>query len=66
METIGQRIRTLRRKRGLTQAKLAQLSGLASEHVCRLERDRRSPNLRTILALSAALECQAADLVGGA
>ncbi len=52
----GQRLRSLRRERGLSQEALATLAGVSLTAVARLERQSRSNcRIRTLVRLAAAL-----------
>ena len=53
---LGLAVRALRKERRLTQAELAERSGLAYETVSRVETGREPPSLRTAMALADALE----------
>lgn len=53
MSELGQRLRTLREERGLTQQALAQAAGIATDMVSRLENGHySSPGLRTLLRIA--------------
>lgn len=53
MAELGQRLRTLREERGLTQQALARSAGIATDMVSRLENGHySSPGLRTLLRLA--------------
>src|SRR5438105_4819802 len=52
----GQRLRRLRRERGLSQQRLAEISGCDRSYISLLERGVSSPSLSTLFQLSAALE----------
>lgn len=53
MFELGQRVRTLREERGLTQNALAKSAGIATDMVSRLENGHySSPGLRTLLRLA--------------
>jgi transcriptional regulator with XRE-family HTH domain len=52
---IGLRIHKLRQERGWTQERLCLRSGLCVQTICRLERGRRAPALRTLDKLAKAL-----------
>jgi transcriptional regulator with XRE-family HTH domain len=54
-----------RRRAGLTQAQLAERSGLSIDAVHKLERGRRSPLLPTIAVLAEALEVEPGELIEG-
>ncbi len=64
--TIGARLRTLRRWRGMTQAELAGLAGLSPSFVSMVEHGTRLLDRRShISALASALRVSETDLVGG-
>jgi transcriptional regulator with XRE-family HTH domain len=64
--TIGTRLRTLRRWRGMSQVQLAGLAGLAPSFVSMIENGQRSLDRRSdIAAIAAALRVSETDLVGG-
>jgi transcriptional regulator with XRE-family HTH domain len=53
MAELGQRLRTLREERGLTQQVLAQAAGIATDMVSRLENGHySSPGLRTLVRIA--------------
>jgi len=62
-EAFGQVLRSKREQAGLTQTLLAELSGLDRTFVSLLERGERHPSLRTIFAISSALDMLPEDLV---
>ena len=53
-QAVGQRLRSLRRGRGITLAALAEATGLSSSTLSRLESGRRRPGLEQLLALARA------------
>jgi transcriptional regulator with XRE-family HTH domain len=62
---IGQRARTIRRRRGLSLDVAAGLAGISAGYLSRLERGQRSFERRGLLDdLAAALGCAVADLTG--
>lgn len=61
--TLGQRIRHLRRTRGLTLAQLAEHVGAASSALSMIENGRREPRLSLLQAIAAALEVSVEDLL---
>lgn len=64
--TIGARLRTLRRWRGLTQAELAGQAGVSPSFVSMVEHGTRMLDRRShIAALAGALRVSETDLVGG-
>ncbi len=57
-----ERIRQLRRERGLSQAKLAVKAGMDPATLNRLERGKGNPNLQTLERVAKALDVEVADL----
>src|SRR5580700_7497680 len=64
--TIGARLRTLRRWRGMTQVELAGLAGLSPSYLSMVEHGTRMLDRRSyIAALASALRVFETDLAGG-
>src|SRR5712691_8089380 len=64
--TVGARLRTLRRWRGMTQAELAGLAGLSPSFLSMVEHGSRMLDRRShIAALAGALKVSETDLMGG-
>jgi transcriptional regulator with XRE-family HTH domain len=64
--TIGARLRTLRRWRGMTQAELAGLAGLSPSFLSMVEHGQRMLDRRShIAAVASALRVSETDLIGG-
>lgn len=61
--TTAELLRAARQARGITQAELARLTGLARSHVCNLERNANTPTLDTAVRLARALGLCLDDLV---
>jgi len=59
---IQQRVRDLRKSRGLTQEELCERAGISIDAVTRIESGRRSPSLATLERLSQALGVSPAAL----
>ena len=59
---FGRRVRELRAQRGLSQERLAEVSGLHRTYVSSLERGQRNVSLENIHRLAAALDVHVADL----
>ena len=59
---FGQNVRRIRLKRGLTQEKLAELSGLHTNYIGGIERGERNVSVVNIARLALALTCRMADL----
>lgn len=60
--SLGKRISTLRKQRGLTQQELAGKVGVHANHVTRWERDRMRPSSKTIAMIAEALAVTADEL----
>src|SRR5436305_5854922 len=52
---FGLRVRQLRERRGLTQEKLADLSGLHRTYIWGIEQGRRNPSLTIVVRIAEAL-----------
>ncbi len=63
-ETLGARVRRLRKRRRWTQAQLVARARINQGYLSAIERDRRYPSDRTIDALSVALDVPQAVLIG--
>lgn len=63
---VGQRLRHLRQRRGLTQRALAAACGLSANAVGLIERGESSPSVSTLHRLALALEVSIADLFSDA
>lgn len=62
IRTVGQRLRSLRRGRELTQRALADRAGVSLEAVWTIENDRKLPRRSTRELLARALGVSASDL----
>ena len=61
---VGDRIKTLRIRRALTQEELADIAGLSKNAVNRLELDKAEPRMSTLRKLAKALDVEPAELIG--
>jgi transcriptional regulator with XRE-family HTH domain len=61
---VGERIRRLRLKKGITQDQLAELTRLNRVHLYRLENGRQSMTLNTLKIIADTLEVPVRDLIG--
>lgn len=52
---VGQNFARLRAERGMTQEKVAELSGLSQQYISGLERGGRNPTVVTLFEISQAL-----------
>jgi transcriptional regulator with XRE-family HTH domain len=65
MAPFGERLQLLRKSKGMSRYRLAQLSGISKEGMSKLEEPGADPKLSTINKLAAALGVSPAELVGG-
>jgi len=67
MDTIGERVRTARERRFMTQEALSQQTGITEATISRIENDRgeRRPRLGTIKRLADALGADAEWILFG-
>lgn len=62
--TVGERIKALRKERGLSQNKLAKLAGIAQPTLSAIENTTKSPNIVTVGLIAAALGVTPNALLG--
>lgn len=63
---IGDNLRQIRRREGITQEQLAEMSGLSLNFVSKIERkEKQNVSVKTLLALATSLNVSAADLLKG-
>lgn len=60
---IGENLKGLRERKGLTQEKLASLCKVSPECICQYEKNKRKPNIDILKSLSQALDCSVDDLI---
>ena len=60
---IGQRLRALRKERGLTQDRLGELAGLTGKFIGEVERGQKSISIDSLYALAVALRIPLPSLV---
>lgn len=60
---VGRNVRKVREKNGLTQEKLAEISGFSQQYISGLEQGKRNPTIVTIYELSQALGVNYLDLL---
>lgn len=61
---VAKRIKALRKKKSLSQDKLAELAKLDRAHLFRIESGKGNATLRTLEAIAHALGVKVRDLVG--
>jgi transcriptional regulator with XRE-family HTH domain len=62
-EIVGLNVRRLRYARGLTQEKLADVSGIDTRYLGGIERGQENPSIAVVGRLAAALGVHPADLL---
>ena len=60
---VGQNFARIRREKGLTQERVAELTGLSQQYLSGLERGRRNPTIVTLFEIASALGISHVDLV---
>lgn len=60
---FGRSLCLARQRRGLSQEKLAERTGLCRDTIYKIEMGQRSPRLDTLLTLAGALRVDAAELL---
>ena len=61
---IGNKIKEIRKAKGITQDQLAERTGLNRVHLYRLENGKQSMTLRTLKLIADTLEVRVRDLIG--
>ena len=60
---IGQAIRYYRKKKGLSQYKLAELTNLSTSYISEIETAKKIPSMETLINIANALEVDIWDLL---
>jgi transcriptional regulator with XRE-family HTH domain len=63
---VGQRIRRLRKERGLTQARMAEDLGISTSYLNLLERNQRPLTAQTLLRLAQSYDIDVKEFSGSA
>ncbi|HDP5827309.1 helix-turn-helix domain-containing protein [Staphylococcus xylosus] len=63
MSEFKDNLKAMRKRRGLTQSKLAELSGLSGQIISNYERAYSRPNEEQIRSIAKVLNCQVNDLI---
>ncbi|MCX5785536.1 MAG: helix-turn-helix transcriptional regulator [Elusimicrobia bacterium] len=61
--SIGQKIRTARERKNLTQEDLAKLTGIARANIARFETGRHAPKIATVQRVARSLDLKTTDLL---
>ncbi len=64
LEQVGQRIKTIRKKRKISQEKLAEMTDLNYRTVLRVENGQTLPTLETLYKIAEKLDCDILDFLG--
>ena len=64
MVYIGERLKTLRVRRALTQQELADRAGVSSNALNRIELNKAEPHMSTLRKLAKALDVDPTELLG--
>jgi len=62
-QRMGQRIRTARRRRRLTQEKLSEMANISPAFMGHIERGNRIPSVKTLVMLCRALQVEPNELL---
>lgn len=62
IRNFATKVQQIRLAKKLTKGKVAELAGLDISYICKIERNEKIPNLRTIVKLADALEVQVKEL----
>jgi len=62
-EKVGENIRRFRKKQGLTQEKLAELSKIDPKSIIQIENGKRNPTLKTLRRIALALKTPISKLM---
>ena len=60
---LGERVTTLRKKKGLTQSKLAEKAEISNNYVSNIENSHSIPSLETLVKICVALDITPNDLL---
>ncbi len=60
---VGQNVKRLRQRKGLTQEQFADVSGFSQQYISSLENGRRNPTVVTLYELAMALGVSHVELV---
>lgn len=63
-KVVGERIRRLRLDANLTQGSLAEIAGVKSNTIARLERGLHTASMPTLKSLAKALNVKVSDILG--
>jgi len=61
---VAKRIKAIRKEKGISQDRLAEMAGLTRVHLYRLESGKQSMTLRTLKIIADTLDVRVKDLIG--
>ena len=61
LKLIGRRIKEIRKKQGISQEHLAEITGINYRTVLRIENGHTSPSLNTLYKIASSLHCTVTD-----
>jgi XRE family aerobic/anaerobic benzoate catabolism transcriptional regulator len=64
LSTLGERVRTIRARRGLTRRAVAQNAGVSERHLANLESGTGNASILILLQVAQALQCSIFELLG--
>lgn len=64
LATLGERVRALRERRGITRKSLAASTGVSERHLANLEYGDGNPSVLVLQQVASALDCALAELTG--
>jgi len=64
MAAMGERVRLLRARRGMTRKALAGETGLSERHLANLESGMGNPSVQVLRQIAATLNCPLAEIIG--
>ena len=62
--TMGEAMREARMKKGMTQIKLSEISGIVRNSICEYEKNKRTPNIVTVEVLADTLGISIDEYIG--
>lgn len=65
VDVFGARLQEIRKSKGISQEKLAEMSGLHRTYISSLERGARNPTITTLQSLAIALNVKISFLLEG-
>jgi XRE family aerobic/anaerobic benzoate catabolism transcriptional regulator len=64
LKALGERVSSIRSRRGMTRKSLAELSGVSERHLANLEYGKGNASYLVLLQIAEAMQCSMAELIG--